>query len=85
MTITAGGAVTQDTSVPGRWRVAKKQLASVLQVLLGNRRLLVAEALPEARTLKDELGKFTVPLDVPPPAQIGSDHRLVGWLSAGLE
>jgi len=60
VTITAGGAVTQDTSVPGRWRVAKKQLASVLQVLLGNRRLLVAEALPEARTLKDELGKFTV-------------------------
>jgi hypothetical protein len=40
--------------------VAKKQLASVLQVLLGNRRLRVAEGLPEARTLKDELGKFTV-------------------------
>jgi hypothetical protein len=27
---------------------------------LGNRRLRVAEGLPEARTLKDELGKFTV-------------------------
>jgi hypothetical protein len=58
--ITAGSAVTQDQSAPGRWRIAKRQLASVLQVLLGNRRLLVAEALPEARTLKDELGKFTV-------------------------
>src|SRR5262249_51244934 len=44
----------------GRWRVAKKQLASVLQVLLGSRRLLVAEALPEARTLRQELGNFTV-------------------------
>jgi hypothetical protein len=60
VTITAGAAVTQDQARPGCWRVAKKQLASVLQVLLGNRRLRVAEGLPEARTLKDELGKFTV-------------------------
>jgi hypothetical protein len=58
--ITAGSAVTQDTRGHGRWRVAKRQLASVLQVLLGNRRLLVAESLPEARTLKHELGQFTV-------------------------
>jgi hypothetical protein len=60
VTITAGAAVTQDLSGPGLWRVAKKQLASVLQVLLGNNRLQVAPQLPEARTLKDELGKFTV-------------------------
>jgi hypothetical protein len=60
VTITAGAAVSQDTSAPARWRVAKKQLASVLQVLLGSRRLLVAEALPEARTLKQELGNFSV-------------------------
>jgi hypothetical protein len=58
-TITAGAAVTQDQSATGRWRVAKKQLASVLQVLLGSRRLHVAEGLAEARTLRDELGKFT--------------------------
>jgi hypothetical protein len=58
--ITAGSAVTHDQSAPGRWRVAKKQLASILQVLLGSGRLLVAEALAEARTLRDELGAFTV-------------------------
>jgi hypothetical protein len=58
--ITAGGAVTQDLGRPGSWRVAKKQLASVVQVLLGNRRLHIAEGLQEAKTLKDELGKFTV-------------------------
>ena len=60
VTITAGAAVTQDQQRSGCWRVAKKQLASVLQVLLGHRRLRVAEELAEARTLKDELGKFTV-------------------------
>jgi hypothetical protein len=58
--ITAGSAVTQDPNAPGRWRVAKKQLASILQVLLGTRRLQVAAGLPEARTLQDELSKFTV-------------------------
>jgi len=60
VSITAGSAVTQDQSVPGRWRVAKKQLASVVQVLLGHRRLLIADSLPEARVLKDELGQFSV-------------------------
>jgi hypothetical protein len=60
VTISAGSAVTQDLKRPGSWHVAKKQLASVMQVLLGHRRLRVAEDLPEARTLKDELGKFTV-------------------------
>jgi hypothetical protein len=60
VTITAGAAVSQDLATPARWKVAKKQLASVLQVLLGNRRLRVAESLPEALTLKRELGTFTV-------------------------
>ena len=58
--ITAGNACSQDPSQHGRWRVAKKQLASVLQVLLGSRRLLVAEGLAEAATLKRELGNFSV-------------------------
>jgi hypothetical protein len=57
-TITAGAAVSKVGE--GRWRVSKKQLVSTLQVLLGNRRLHVAPAQPEARTLVDELGKFTV-------------------------
>ena len=60
VTITAGSAVTHRQDAPGRWNVAKKALASTLQVLLGSRRLLISDALPEARTLKDELGKFTV-------------------------
>lgn len=60
VTITAGSAVTHDQGAPGRWRVAKKQLVSVMQVLLGQRRLHIAEALPEARTLQRELGTFSV-------------------------
>jgi hypothetical protein len=63
VTITAGSAVNQDMTAPGRWRVAKKQLVSVMQVLLGNRRLRIADTLPEARTLKDELGTFSVKIN----------------------
>jgi hypothetical protein len=56
--ITAGNAVT--LAGEGRWHVAKKQLVSVLQVLLGNGRLHVAPELPEAAVLVRELGTFTV-------------------------
>jgi hypothetical protein len=55
--ITAGSAVTLRRS--GRWNVAKKQLISTLQVLLGSRRLHVAPSLPEAATLMRELATFT--------------------------
>jgi hypothetical protein len=58
--ITAGSAETNDATEPGRWRVAKKQLVSVLQVLLGQRRLHIAKELPEAKTLHSELGTFSV-------------------------
>ncbi len=58
VTITAGSAVT--LAGEGRWRVAKKQLVSVLQVLLGHRRLQVAAALPEARGVQRELETFSV-------------------------
>jgi hypothetical protein len=58
VTVTGGGAVT--SAGGGRWRVARKELASVLQVLLVSRRLRVAPALPEARTLAEELAAFTV-------------------------
>jgi hypothetical protein len=57
VTITCGSAVTNPGL--GRWHVAKKQLVSVMQVLLGSRRLHVAEG-PEAATLLRELGTFTV-------------------------
>lgn len=59
VTITAGSAVTQGPG-PGQWRVAKQQLASILQVLLGHRRLHVAADQGEAKTLVRELGTFTV-------------------------
>ena len=53
-------AVTQ--AGEGRHHVAKRQRVSVLQVLLGNRRLRVAEGLAEARTLQRELETFQVKL-----------------------
>jgi hypothetical protein len=56
VTITADSAVTQ--AGEGRHHVAKRQLVSVLQVLLGNRRLRVAVGLTEARTLQRELESF---------------------------
>jgi hypothetical protein len=58
VTITAGSAVTDAGG--GWWRVAKKQLASVLQVVLGSRRLLVAPGLREAPELVHELETFSV-------------------------
>lgn len=63
--ITAGSAVTHVGA--GRWRVSKRQLVSVLQVLLGNRRLHVAPKLAEAPTLARELATFA--------AEITPDHN----------
>jgi len=59
VTITAGREVTQ---VTGGWHVAKGELVSVAQVALQRGRLNVAPRLPEARTLRDELGTFEVTL-----------------------
>ncbi len=58
VTITGGLAVSQVGS--GRWHVAKKELVSVLQVLLQTRRIHVADSLPEAKTLVRELQTFRV-------------------------
>jgi hypothetical protein len=60
VTITAGSGVTLEDNAPGRWRVAKKQLVSILQVLLGTRRLRVAAGLKESQTLLRELQTFRV-------------------------
>jgi hypothetical protein len=60
VTITGGSAVIHDPSAPVRWRVANKQLVSVLQVLFSNRRLHVAARLKEAPTLVRELQTFKV-------------------------
>jgi hypothetical protein len=57
VTITAGTATTYDLE-DGSCRVPKRDLISVVAVLLEQRRLEIAEALPEAATLKRELGTF---------------------------
>ena len=59
ITITAGRDVTRVTD---GWHVAKGELVSVAQVALQRGRLNVAPSLPEARTLRDELGTFEVTL-----------------------
>jgi hypothetical protein len=58
ITITGGDKVHPDDA--GGWRVPKKDLVSVLQVLLQSRRLKVAPSLPEARILVRELENFQV-------------------------
>jgi hypothetical protein len=58
VTITAGHEVT--LSEAGRFRVPKKELVGVLQVLLPARRLRIAQSLPEAAILAKELETFQV-------------------------
>lgn len=55
VTITAGTAVTGALPEVG---VPKRDLVSTIAVLLEQQRLQVAERLPEARTLRDELKRF---------------------------
>ena len=57
ITITAGSAVTQDLD---GFHVPKKELVSLLNVLLQFRRLRIAAQLPEAATLVKELQNFRV-------------------------
>jgi hypothetical protein len=61
ITITAGSAVVPDGA---GWHVAKKELVSVLQVLLQTRRLQVARSLPDAAALVKELEAFRVKVTV---------------------
>lgn len=57
VTITSGNAITVEGA---GWHVPKKELVSVLQVLLQTRRLHIARSLPEAQTLIRELEAFRV-------------------------
>ena len=45
------------------YRVPKRDLVGIVQVLLQERRLRIAQALPEARTLQQELLNFKVKID----------------------
>jgi hypothetical protein len=58
ITITGGHKATP--SETGGWLVPKKELVSVLQVMLQGRRIKVAPTLPEAATLVRELTTFQV-------------------------
>ena len=61
ITITAGHAVVPDDA---GWHIPKKELVSVLQVLLQSRRLQVARGLPMAPVLVKELETFRVKITV---------------------
>ena len=58
VTITGGDAVGRGERA--EWRVPKRDLASVVQVLLQSERLRIAEGLALARTLTEELTGFRV-------------------------
>ena len=57
VTITGGDATTHEG---GNWHVPKRDLVGTLQVLFQTGRLKVAEELPEAQTLVNELMAFQV-------------------------
>jgi hypothetical protein len=62
VTLHGGSSVTRDPQRAG-FRVPKRDLITVTQVLLQNGRLWVAAGLPEAETLKKELLNFRVKID----------------------
>lgn len=57
------------------WRVPKRELVSVLQVLLQTKRLQVAAALPEANTLTREMLAFKVEISKSGHDTYGNDWR----------
>src|SRR5215211_6692771 len=62
ITLHGGSSVTRDPQRSG-FRVPKRDLITVTQVLLQNGQLKVAAGLPEAETLKKELLNFRVKID----------------------
>jgi hypothetical protein len=60
--IIAGARATTDEG--GVWHVPKRELAGVLGVLLGGRRLEIAPALPLAKVLAPELQTFSAKINV---------------------
>jgi hypothetical protein len=72
ITLHGGSSVTRDPQRAG-FRVPKRDLITVTQVLLQNGRLRVASGLPEAETLKKELLNFRVKID-PKTAHDSYEH-----------
>ena len=71
--ITAGHAVSRDEN--GYYRVAKVQLVSVMQVLLGARRWKIAKSLPLTPTLEKELSTFTAKITTAGNETFAGDWR----------
>jgi hypothetical protein len=72
ITLHGGSSVTRDPQRAG-FRVPKRDLVTVTQVLLQNGRLRVASGLPEAETLRRELLNFRVKID-PKTAHDSYEH-----------
>src|SRR5215210_1952899 len=72
ITLHGGASVTRDPQRAG-FRVPKRDLVTVTQVLLQDGRLRVASGLPEAETLKKELLNFRVKID-PKTAHDSYEH-----------
>jgi hypothetical protein len=70
VTIHGGSAVTRDEY---GYRVPKRDLVGAVQILLQNSRLKIAEGLPLAETLKQELLNFRVKID-PQTAHDSYEH-----------
>lgn len=70
VTITGGDSVSQDGK---NYRVPKRDLVSVVQVLLQSERLKIARALPEAQTLTAELLAFKVSISLKGHDSYGND------------
>jgi len=72
ITLHGGSSINRDPQRAG-FRVPKRDLVTVTQVLLQNGRLRVASGLPEAETLKKELLNFRVKID-PKTAHDSYEH-----------
>ncbi len=72
ISITAGDTATREGQ---DYRVPKRELVSVLQVLLQTERLAVAAALPEAETLTKEMLAFKVTISAAGHDSYGNDWR----------
>jgi hypothetical protein len=64
MPITLTGSEKRPVPAEGGWRVPKRELVGVMQVLLGGRRFQVAPALEHAKTLAKEMQTFQVKINL---------------------
>lgn len=73
------GGDTVNRADNGGYRVPKRDLVSVLQVLLQQRRLRIAEALPEASALAQEMASFRVTITAGGHDRYGAGVGDLAW------